>query len=99
MSVAVWKDQKAVWVLYNHCSPRSLSSLDRWGDEGDKVSIGCPSAIHDYFHHARSVGVLSQLHYSYPIGRRAQRAWPRLAWRVLPCLCLGPAWPSPTGLA
>jgi len=83
MSLAVWKDQKAVWVLYNHCSPRLLSSLDRWGDEGDKVSIGCPRAIHDYFHHARSVDVLSQLHYSYPIGRRAQRAWPRLAWWLL----------------
>jgi hypothetical protein len=83
MSLAVWKDQKAVWVLYNHCSPRSNASLDRWSDQGEKVAVGCPRAIHDYFHHARSVDVLSQLHYSYPVGRKAQRAWPRLAWWLL----------------
>lgn len=83
MSLAVWKDQKAVWVLYNHCSPRSNASLDRWSEEGEKIAVGCPRAIHDYFHHARSVDVLSQLHYSYPIGRKAQRAWPRLAWWLL----------------
>ena len=80
MSLAVWKDQKAVWVLYNHVSPRASASLDRWSEEGEKVSVGCPRAIHDYFYHARSVDVLSQLHYAYLPGRKAQRCWPRLAW-------------------
>jgi hypothetical protein len=83
MSLAVWKDQKAVWVLYNHVSPRATSTLDRWSDEGEKVSVGCPRAIHDYFYNARSVDVLSQLHYAYPIGRKSMRCWPRLAWWLI----------------
>jgi hypothetical protein len=81
--LAVWKDQKAVQVLFNHVSPRATTTLDRWTDAGEKISIGCPQAIHDYFYHARSVDVLNQLHYSYPIGRKARRCWPRLAWWLL----------------
>jgi hypothetical protein len=82
-SLAVWKDQKVVWVLYNHCSPLETASLDRWSDAGNKISIGCPRAIRDYFYGARSVDVLSQLHYAYLPGRKAQRCWPRLAWWLL----------------
>jgi hypothetical protein len=82
-SLAVWKDQKVVWVLYNHCSPLETASLDRWSEEGNKISIGCPRAIRDYFYGARSVDVLSQLHYAYLPGRKAQRTWPRLAWWLL----------------
>src|SRR5665648_793900 len=52
-------------------------------DAGRKVSIGCPRAIRDYFYGARSVDVLSQLHYAYLPGRKAQRSWPRLAWWLL----------------
>lgn len=81
--LAVWKDQKAVQVLFNHVSPRATTTLDRWTDEGERISIGCPQAIHDYFYHARSVDVVNQLHYSYPIGRKARRCWPRLAWWLL----------------
>jgi hypothetical protein len=83
MAVAVWKDQRVMWVLYNHCSPHEAASLERWSDAGNKISIGCPRAIHDYFYHARSVDVLSQLHYAYPTGRKARRCWPRLAWWLL----------------
>jgi hypothetical protein len=82
-TVAVWRDQKVMWVLYNHCSPTETASLDRWNDAGRKVSVGCPRAVRDYFYHARSVDVLSQLHYAYLIGRKARRAWPRLAWWLL----------------
>jgi len=82
-TVAVWRDQQPLWVLYNHCSPLETASLDRWNDRGQKVSVGCPRAIRDYFYHARSVDVLSQLHYAYLIGRKARRAWPRLAWWLL----------------
>jgi hypothetical protein len=82
-SFVAWKDQKTVCVLYNHVSPRSLSSLDRWNEDGEKVSIGCPQAIRDYFFHARSVDVINQLHYNYLIGRKAMRCWPRLAWWLL----------------
>jgi len=82
-TVAVWRDQKPLWVLYNHCSPNETSSLQRWNERGERVAIGCPRAIRDYFYHARSVDVLSQLHYSYPIGRKARRCWPRLAWWLL----------------
>lgn len=82
-TVAVWRDQKAMWLLYNHCSPTEAASLERWSDAGRKVSIGCPRAIRDYFYGARSVDVLSQLHYAYLPGRKAMRAWPRLAWWLL----------------
>ena len=82
-TVAVWRDRKTMWVLYNHCSPTEAASLDRWDDSGHKVSVGCPRAIRDYFYGARSVDVLSQLHYAYLPGRKAMRAWPRLAWWLL----------------
>ena len=82
-SLAVWKDQKDVWILYNHTSPLSAATLDRWDETGHKVSIGCPQAVHDYFFKARSVDVSNQLHYSYPTGRKAMRAWPRLAWWLI----------------
>ena len=82
-SLAVWKDQKMVWVLYNHCSPNETASLDRWGEAGNKISVGCPKEIRDYFFNARSVDVLSQLHYAYLPGRKAMRCWPRLAWWLL----------------
>jgi len=82
-TVAVWRDQKAMWLLYNHCSPGETASLDRWNDAGRKVSVGCPRAIRDYLYGARSVDVLSQLHYAYIPGRKAMRSWPRLAWWLL----------------
>jgi Transposase IS4 len=82
-TVAVWRDQKAMWLLYNHCSPTEAASIERWSDAGRKVSIGCPRAIRDYFYGARSVDVLSQLHYAYLPGRKAMRCWPRLAWWLL----------------
>jgi hypothetical protein len=82
-SLAVWKDQKVVWLLYNHCSPTESASLDRWGEAGNRITIGCPKAIRDYFYKARSVDVLSQLHYAYATGRKAMRSWPRLAWWLL----------------
>jgi len=82
-TVAVWHDQRTMWLLYNHCSPGEAASLQRWNDSGRKVSVGCPRAIRDYFYRARSVDVLSQLHYAYVPGRKAQRCWPRLAWWLL----------------
>jgi hypothetical protein len=82
-TVAVWKDQRTMWVLYNHCSPEETASLDRWGEADSKVSIGCPRAIRDYFYGARSVDVINQLHYNYLIGRKVRRCWPRLAWWLL----------------
>jgi hypothetical protein len=82
-TVAVWKDQKPFWLLYNHCSPTEAASLARWNDSGNKVSVGCPRAVRDYFFGARSVDVLSQLHYAYLPGRKAMRSWPRLAWWLL----------------
>ena len=82
-SVAVWKDQKAMWLLYNHCSPSQLASLQRWNDAGARVSIGCPRAVHDYFFNARSVDIINQLHYSYLIGRKSRKCWWRLAWWLI----------------
>jgi hypothetical protein len=83
MTVAVWKDRKVIWLLYNHCSPQETSSLERWGSTGNKISIDCPRAIYDYLYHARSVDVLNQLHYSYLTGRKSIKCWSRLAWWLL----------------
>jgi hypothetical protein len=83
ITVAVWRDKKVMWLLYNHCSPDEAASLQRWDDSGHKISIGCPRAIHDYFFGARSVDVSNQLHYSYLIGRKSKKAWSRLAWWLL----------------
>jgi hypothetical protein len=82
-SLVVWKDKKPVWILYNHVSPKEVSSLERWNDSGNKVSIGCPKAVHDYFYQSRSVDVCGQLHYSYPPGRKSRRPWLRLAWWLI----------------
>lgn len=83
MIFCAWKDQKVMKLLYNHISPNSISSLNRWSDEGERISIGCPQAIKDYFYGARSVDVISQLHYNYLIGRKSRKCWPRLAWWLI----------------
>jgi hypothetical protein len=83
MTFTVWKDQQTMKLLYNHVSPLSTTSLQRWSEDGERISIGCPKAIHDYFYHTRSVDVINQLHYNYLIGRKARRCWPRLAWWLL----------------
>jgi hypothetical protein len=48
-----------------------VTSLKRCGASHARVDLPCPQAIHDYFYNARSVDVLGQLHYAYPIGRKA----------------------------
>jgi hypothetical protein len=82
-SLAVWKDQKLMWILYNHISPLETASLDRWDDSNQKISLGCPKAVRDYFYEARSVDVINQLHYSYRTGRQSKRVWSRLAWWLI----------------
>jgi hypothetical protein len=82
-TACVWKDRKAMWVLYNHTSPAATTTIDRWKDNGNRIPIGCPQAVSDYFHHARSVDVINQLHYSYPTGRKSKRCWSRLVWWLL----------------
>ena len=82
-SLAVWKDQRVVLILYNHISPLETAALDRRTASGDKVPIACPKAVRDYFYQARSVDVMNQLHYSYPIGRKSKRCWPRLVWWLI----------------
>jgi hypothetical protein len=70
--LAVWKDSNVMKVLYNHIQPNTpVTSLKRWGASHARVDLPCPQAIHDYFYNARSVDVLGQLHYAYPIGRKA----------------------------
>lgn len=83
MSIDVWKDKKALWLLYNHCSPSETASLDRWDDDGERKSIECPRAVKDYFYGARSVDIINQLHYAYRIGRKSRKAWWRLAWWLI----------------
>lgn len=83
MTVCVWRDQKAVRLLYNHTSPLAVATLDRWDDSGARIPIDCPQAVSDYFHHARSVDVINQLHYSYRTGRKSNTCWSRLVWWLL----------------
>lgn len=83
VTLAVWKDQMTMRVLYNHRSPTDVASLNRWSENGNRISLGCPQAIHDYFYHSRSVDVINQLHYSYLTGRKSMKCWSRLAWWLI----------------
>ena len=83
MNLLVWRDRKDVWLLYNHISPLLTSSFKRRDERGAKVDLVCPQAIHDYFYQARAVDIDNQLHYSYPIGRKSKKCWPRLAWWLI----------------
>lgn len=83
MNLLVWRDRKDVWLLYNHISPLLTTSLKRRDERGANVELVCPQAIHDYFYQARSVDIDNQLHYSYPIGRKSKKCWPRLAWWLI----------------
>lgn len=78
-----WKDQKALLLLFNHRSSEQTASLQRWNEGGNRVNVGCPLAIHDYFFKARSVDVIGQLHYSYPLGRKSIKPWSRLVWWLI----------------
>jgi hypothetical protein len=70
--LAVWKDANVMKVLYNHIQPTAPpTTLKRWGVNHARIDLPCPQAIHDYFYNARAVDVLGQLHYAYPIGRKA----------------------------
>ena len=83
LSLAVWKDRRVMWMLYNHISPTATTTLNRWSEEDGRVPVECPQAIEDYFMRARSIDVVNQLHYSYLIGRKSKRSWPRLVWWLL----------------
>ena len=87
MTLVVWKDQKPLWLLFNHTSSSHTTSLERWNDYGIKVSFSCPQAVYDYFHQARDVDVIGQLHYSYLIGRKSMKPWSRLVWWLID-LCI-----------
>ncbi len=79
--VVVWKDAKYVKLLFNHLpSPSDSTSLRRWGEGGSIINLPCPRAIRDYFYSARSIDVVNQLHYSYPLGRKSKSARSRLVW-------------------
>jgi hypothetical protein len=83
-AVIVWKDSKYIKLLCNHLvSPTELTSVVRWSDENKRIKIPCPVAVKDYFHHARYIDRVNQLHYSYPTGRKAKKAWPRLVWWLI----------------
>jgi hypothetical protein len=83
MNLVIWKDQKDLWILYNHTSPLTVASLQRWNNSDTKVNIGCPKAVHDYFFNSRSVDVSGQLHYCYLPGRKSKRPWWRLVWWLI----------------
>jgi hypothetical protein len=83
MALTVWNDRKDVWILYNHCSPLEKSVLRRWTPAREAQDFECPRAVRDYFYEARSVDIINQLHYTYPIGRKSKRCWPRLMWWLI----------------
>jgi hypothetical protein len=84
LALTVWKDKRVMHVLYNHIHPTvPATSLRRYVGGDTRGDLPCPQAIHDYFYNARSVDVVGQLRYSYPVGRKARRAWPRLIWWLI----------------
>jgi hypothetical protein len=82
-TLCAWRDKKLILLLYNHTDPSQLTSMQRWGEDGAIYQLGCPQAIHDYFHHARAVDVINQLHYSYLPGRKSRKCWTRLVWWLI----------------
>ena len=83
VTLCAWRDKKLILLLYNHIDPSLLTTLQRWGEDGAIYQLGCPQAISDYFHHARAVDVINQLHYSYLPGRKSRKCWTRLVWWVI----------------
>ena len=83
LTLCAWKDKRLILLLYNHIDPRLSTSLQRWNEAGEIYQLGCPQAISDYFHHARAVDVINQLHYSYLPGRKSRKCWTRLVWWLI----------------
>lgn len=83
VTLCAWRDKKLILLLYNHIDPKQLTTMQRWGEDGAIYQLGCPQAISDYFHHARAVDVINQLHYSYLPGRKSRKCWTRLVWWLI----------------
>jgi hypothetical protein len=83
VTLCAWRDKKLILLLYNHIDPKLQTSMTRWGEDGATYQLGCPQAISDYFHHARAVDVINQLHYSYLPGRKSRKCWTRLVWWLI----------------
>ena len=83
VTLCAWRDKKLILLLYNHIDPSLLTTMQRWGEDGAIYQLGCPQAISDYFHHARAVDVINQLHYSYLPGRKSRKCWTRLVWWLI----------------
>lgn len=82
--LVIWKDQNILKLLYNHIQPSTkYNALKRWGDNNEKVEMSVHQAIKDYFVNARSVDVLGQLHYSYPINRKSVNSTSSLIWWLI----------------
>jgi hypothetical protein len=87
VTLCAWRDKRLILLLYNHIDPKLQTSMTRWGEDGAIYQLGCPQAIRDYFHHARAVDVINQLHYSYLPGRKSRKCWTRLVWWLID-ICL-----------
>lgn len=83
VTLCAWRDKKLILLLYNHIDPKLQTSMTRWGEDGATYQLGCPQAISDYFHYARAVDVINQLHYSYLPGRKSRKCWTRLVWWLI----------------
>ena len=83
VTLCAWRDKKLVLLLYNHSDPNKLTSMTRWNDSGEGYELTCPQAIRDYFHHARAIDVINQLHYSYLPGKKSRKCWTRLVWWLI----------------
>jgi hypothetical protein len=83
LTLCAWKDKRLIMLLYNHIDPRLSTTLQRWNEAGEIYQLPCPQAISDYFHHARAVDIINQLHYSYLPGRKSRKCWTRLVWWLI----------------
>jgi hypothetical protein len=83
VTLCAWRDKRLILLLYNHTDPSQLTTMQRWGEDGVVYQLACPQAIRDYFHHARAVDIINQLHYSYLPGRKSRKCWTRLVWWLL----------------
>lgn len=84
MALVIWKDRKLLRLLYNHrINIAETVDIERLDDNRKRVVLTGPVALNDYMYRSRYVDIMDQRHYSYLLGRKAQRAAPRLIWWLI----------------
>jgi hypothetical protein len=80
MTLCAWRDKKLILLLYNHIDPNLHTTLQRWNVVNVLHDLPCPQAVHDYFHFARAVDIVNQIHKTYSPCKKSKQCSTRLVW-------------------